>query len=134
MEQLKIDESRNTPSVIFNSVTGILEINGKSLPDNAFEFYKPVFDWILIYKAHPNDFTLINIKFSFFNVDTALCLTTILKEFEAMYVLGNQVKINWIYTDEFMLESGEEFSSFIDVPIEFIEQEPCKIEFPFFFN
>lgn len=134
IEQLIIEESRNTPSVIFNCETGILEINGKSIPDNAYEFYKPVFDWLIKYKIQPKDFTLINLKFSFFNVDTALCLSNILKEIESMYITGNPVKINWIYTDEYMLESGEEFSSFINVPMDFIEQEPSKVEFPFFFN
>lgn len=134
MEKLIIGETINTPEILFNFQTGVLEISGKSLPENAFQFYKPIYEWISKYKTQPKNFTLINIKFSFFNVDTALCLSNILKEIESIHNNGNTVKINWIYTDEYMLESGEEFNSFIDVPMNFIEQEPCRVEFPFFYN
>ena len=134
MEQLIIDEAKNTPGIKLNSETGILEINGKSLPENAFEFYKPIFKWIEEYKEKPNTTTVLNIQLSYFNIDTALCLTDILKEFEAIHKNGKKIEINWIYNDEYMLESGQEYSSFINIPMHFVEKEPMKIEFPFSFN
>ena len=41
MDPLIIEESIKTPSITFNPNTGVLEIKGKSIPENSLEFYKP---------------------------------------------------------------------------------------------
>jgi len=45
MESLIIQKSEDTPQIEFDLVTGIFSITGRSLPENAIEFYKPILDW-----------------------------------------------------------------------------------------
>ena len=46
MKELIINETQNTPGVNFNPFDGILEIEGKSIPEKPDEFYNPLLDWI----------------------------------------------------------------------------------------
>ena len=52
MSNLIIIDSIKTPSVAFD-FTGILEIKGKSIPENSLEFYRPVFEWLDLYSQSP---------------------------------------------------------------------------------
>ena len=46
MRIIKIDKTKDTPSVHFNLKENVYEISGKSMPENASIFYKPLYDWI----------------------------------------------------------------------------------------
>ena len=41
MEAIVIEGTQKTPSVKFDGKTGIIEIKGRSIPENSIEFYKP---------------------------------------------------------------------------------------------
>ncbi len=49
MEPLLIEGKINTPSVNFNSDSGLLNIEGRSIPENPVKFYLPIEDWIVNY-------------------------------------------------------------------------------------
>ncbi|MFT5184824.1 MAG: hypothetical protein ACI84C_001959, partial [Flavobacteriales bacterium] len=55
MEDIRIQGSPKTPTVNFISSEGLLEIKGRSIPENSIEFYKPLIDWIESYAQQPND-------------------------------------------------------------------------------
>jgi hypothetical protein len=40
MENLTIEGTAKTPTVEFNASKGILELKGRSIPENSIEFYK----------------------------------------------------------------------------------------------
>ena len=62
MEPLIINGTEDTPEIVFNCVDNIFQISGKSLPDDALSFYKPVRDWIDEYIKVPNDETVVSCK------------------------------------------------------------------------
>ena len=41
-----------SPNIILN-ISGTLEFQGRSLPENAKEIYNPVFEWMNTYKSEP---------------------------------------------------------------------------------
>ena len=41
MENLTLEGSAKTPTVSFDSENGVLELKGRSIPENSIEFYKP---------------------------------------------------------------------------------------------
>ncbi len=46
MENLIIEGSKTKAYINFNKDSGLLEIGGESYPENALEFFKPVYDWL----------------------------------------------------------------------------------------
>ena len=52
MENVTMEGSPKTPTVNFDN-GGVLEIAGRSIPENSIEFYKPLIDWIDEYGRSP---------------------------------------------------------------------------------
>lgn len=123
MEQMIIEGTPKTPSIKFNQEEGIIEIKGRSIPENSIEFYKPVVEWLEKYAKSPLKKTLVNIQLEYFNTSSSKCLLDIFKKLEAIHKSKNEVIINWYYEedDEDMLEAGEDYESIIRVPFKMIE-------------
>ena len=45
MEQLIIDATSHTPAISFNGREGLMEISGRSIPDQPDDFWLPVLNW-----------------------------------------------------------------------------------------
>jgi hypothetical protein len=125
MDPIVIEGTPKTPSVNFNASTGILEIKGRSIPENSIEFYKPLIEWIEKYGASPQSKTVVNIQLEYFNTSSSKCILDVFKRLEAIVNGGHDVLINWHYEedDEDMLEAGEDYQSIIKVPFKMIEVE-----------
>ncbi len=123
MEPISIEGTAKTPSVKFNAKEGIIEIKGRSIPENSVEFYKPLVDWLEEYKSSPLDKTKVNIQLEYFNTSSSKCILDVFKKLEAIHKGKNEVEINWYYEedDEDMLEAGEDYESIIRVPFKMIE-------------
>src|SRR5689334_4975933 len=117
MKILNIEETTDTPKIIFDKGQGIFEISGRSLPEDSADFFLPVLDWISDYKKEPNDATNFVVKLEYLNTASSkfmLDILTLLKDI-------NNVKVTWYYVkdDEDMEEAGREFSEQIEIPFEF---------------
>ena len=123
MEPISIEGTAKTPTVKFNSEEGVIEIKGRSIPENSVEFYKPLVDWLEDYKSGPLPKTLVNIQLEYFNTSSSKCILDVFKKLEAIHKGKNEVEINWYYEedDEDMLEAGEDYESIIRVPFKMIE-------------
>ncbi|MCX7862514.1 MAG: DUF1987 domain-containing protein [Bacteroidales bacterium] len=125
MDPIVIEGTPKTPSVNFNATTGVLEIKGRSIPENSIEFYKPLIEWIEKYGSAPQPKTIVNIQLEYFNTSSSKCILDVFKRLEAIVNNGHDVLINWHYEedDEDMLEAGEDYQSIIKVPFKMIEVE-----------
>ena len=123
MEAITIEGTSKTPSVKFDSDKGIFEIKGRSIPENSVEFYKPLVDWLDIYKESPLKKTVVNICLEYFNTSSSKCILDVFKKLEAIHKAKNEVEVNWYYEedDEDMLEAGEDYESIIRIPFKMIE-------------
>jgi hypothetical protein len=123
MEALTIEGSAKTPNVKFDAEQGLIEIKGRSIPENSIEFYKPLVDWLEEYGKGPFSLTKVNIQLEYFNTSSSKCILDVFKKLEAIYKAKNEVIINWYYEedDEDMLEAGEDYESIIRVPFKMIE-------------
>ena len=45
MENIKIQPTPKTPLINFSAAEHILELKGRSIPENSLEFFKPLIDW-----------------------------------------------------------------------------------------
>jgi hypothetical protein len=123
MEPLIIDGTTKTPNVNFDAEKGILEVKGRSIPENSIEFYKPLVDWLEEYAQNPFSKTQVNVHLEYFNTSSSKCILDVFKKLEAIHKNKYEVQINWYYEedDEDMLEAGEDYESIIRVPFKMIE-------------
>ncbi len=123
LDAINIEGTPKTPSVKFDSHKGIIEIKGRSIPENSIEFYKPLVDWLEEYKKSPLEKTIVNIQLEYFNTSSSKCILDVFKKLESIHKAKNDVEVNWYYEedDEDMLEAGEDYESIIRIPFKMIE-------------
>jgi hypothetical protein len=125
MEPIIIEGSPKTPTVNFDADKGLIEIKGRSIPENSIEFYKPLVDWLDKYASSPKEKTEVNIQLEYFNTSSSKCILDVFKKLEVVHKADNDVVINWYYEedDEDMLEAGEDYQSILKIPFKMIELE-----------
>lgn len=125
MEDLNIEGSAKTPSVKFLAGNGVLELKGRSIPENSIEFYKPLNNWIDGYGDNPKAETTVDIKLEYFNTSSSKCILDLFKKLEEINGDKTTVKVNWYFEedDEDMEEAGEDYQAIIGLPFNMIEVE-----------
>lgn len=118
MEPINIEPSVKTPKISFDDGSGALEIEGRSIPENSTEFYKPVFEWLDAYIDAPSANTEFAFKLEYFNTSSSKCILDVLRKLEKLHINGNKVVVNWFYEedDEDMKEAGENYQRIVSVP------------------
>lgn len=126
IEAITIEGSPKTPTINFDGESGVLEIKGRSIPENAIEFYKPLIDWLTNYADNPQAQTKVNVQLEYFNTSSSKCILDVFKKLESIQnSKASSISINWHYEedDEDMLEAGEDYQAIINIPFNMIEVE-----------
>ncbi|WKZ66411.1 MAG: DUF1987 domain-containing protein [Flavobacteriales bacterium] len=123
MEPLHLEGSPKTPYVHFDPASGLLELKGRSIPENSIDFYKPLIDWIDRYSRQPSERTALHVQLEYFNTSSSKCILDVFKRLEPIRAAGNEVTVLWHYEadDEDMLEAGEDYSGIINIPFKMIQ-------------
>lgn len=116
MQTLHLAATEQTPQVTLNKEKHIFEFAGRSLTDNATEFYGPIMKWLSDYAKDPNLSTELVFKMEYLNTASSKALFD-------LFSLASSIdgaKIVWCFQedDEDMEETGEEFSSLVKIPFE----------------
>ena len=124
MMPLNIESTLKTPEVNFNPTTGDFSIKGMSCVEHALDFYKPIFQWLDVYKENPSQKTTLNIQFKYFNTSSAKCILQMLERIAVLPEKSTQLEVNWFYdvSDEQMLEDGENYSEILGIPFNLVEK------------
>lgn len=122
MKSLKVERTKQTPEINFDAKKGILQISGRSIPENTFEFYDPLLTWINGYILEPNEKTIIKIQLEYFNTSSSKYILEILKKLKKLHIDNKNVQVEWYYEedDEEMMETGEDYKDLIQIPFEII--------------
>ena len=117
MNTLNLEGTEDTPKIILDKHNGIMEISGRSLPEDSTDFYKPVLDWIEEYAQNPNPTTTFVFKLEYFNTASSKLILDVLYALEDI----KGIKVEWYFhdEDEDMEEAGQEFSELVEIPFEF---------------
>ena len=133
MKALYINDTPKTPEVNFNPATGVFQIKGKSIPDDADEFYGDVLNWFDNYMLEPNAKTELSIDLEYFNISSSKRLLFLLYKLNDLNAIKkNDVRIIWRYNkdDEDMYEVGQDYAFMVKLPFDFISysiQEPIYV-------
>lgn len=117
---LRIKATEDTPDIVFDMGTNVFSITGRSLPEDASEFYAPVIGWLKWYLELPNPSTELNLNLDYFNSSSVKQILNLLMLFEAPAKAGKSVKIIWHYDeeDDLMEMKGNELKGMVNVPFE----------------
>ena len=123
MKNLILEKSSSTPSIDFNFNTGILKMEGRSIPEDPGDFYDKIFNWVDNYYQNPKEITKVDLQLEYINSGSSKYILGFLKIIEQKYSGGKDCIINWYYEedDESVLELGEHFKSLLKVPFNLIE-------------
>lgn len=116
MVKFELKETATTPYVLFDHTTGLLKIDGRSIPENVIDFYHPILRWIDEYSKEPCETTEITLKFEYFNTSSSKRIFDIMKKLEKMATdSGKRVVINWYYEedDEDIFFAGNDYKALI---------------------
>ncbi len=121
MVELRFASTKTTPEIILNP-EGIIKIRGRSIHENAVDFFSPVDEWISEYIQAPANVTSVDISLEYFNSASAKIFIALLQKITYVTLRHKKFVINWFYEegDEDILERGEYFSSILDIPVNFI--------------
>jgi len=124
MENLNIAETKYTP-VINLSIDGTISMIGKSYPENTFEFYEPMMNWVKEYfETSAKDVTTVNLEITYFNSSSSKLFFDFFDLLEENHE-EHTIKINWIFDEEneSAEEAGEDFiEDFEDLDINLVSK------------
>ncbi|MBP8850570.1 MAG: DUF1987 domain-containing protein [Breznakibacter sp.] len=117
MEPIIREATRKTPFVILDAASGIIEIKGRSIPENSLAFYEQIASWLEQYGSSPSAHTIVNFQLEYFNTSSSKCILDILKRLELISKMGNSVEINWFYEElgDDIFEAGEDYQTMINI-------------------
>ncbi|MBV6644436.1 MAG: DUF1987 domain-containing protein [Cyclobacteriaceae bacterium] len=125
MEKIFIEPTRVTPLINFDPDEGILEMRGRSSPENSIQFFQAVIDNLDEFAKSGNGELTANLAFEYFNTSSSKCLFDIFKKLSKIEESGKTITINWFYEegDDDMMEAGEDYSDLLDLNFNFLEIE-----------
>lgn len=115
---LFLEKRADTPKVEFHPHEGLLEITGRSLPENAEQFYKPILEWVTAYLPSAPARTTMKFELEYFNSSSVKQVLAILIRLEELRMAGKEVEVVWSYNedDELMEMKGRELESIVELP------------------
>lgn len=125
MDSIKLDATDSTPEINLDANEGVIELKGRSIPENASSFYYPILDWINGYCDSPNEKTTFNFYLEYINSISQKMLVDILNKAKELKEKGSNIEVNWMYDedDEEMLEEGEIFESKFNLEMNLMPME-----------
>jgi hypothetical protein len=130
MERYLVEATPKTPLVHMDADKGLIELKGRSTPEDIDKVYMPVMSWMDNYLKDPKPSTIVNFHFEYFNSSTTKALMRLINKLVIFHKQGKtKLEIYWLYFDEDMLEYGEDFEELTGIKFNFIESEYSNIDF-----
>lgn len=123
MKELIIKKTPNTPGVSLNSETGLMKIEGRSIPENPGDFFDPLIEWLEEYFEDPVKQTNFDLNLEYVNSGSSKYLLGIFRILKKKHEEGKACQINWYYEedDEAIFSLGEHYKNTIRIPFKLIE-------------
>ncbi|WP_409522649.1 biofilm regulation phosphoprotein SiaC [Nitrincola sp. MINF-07-Sa-05] len=125
MNAIYIEGTSSTPTISCDVETGTLSMTGDSYPENSFEFFNDVIEWVSDFVEQQDKPLTLELKLIYMNTSSVKAMMDIFDLLEAAHLQGYSVAVNWYYDprNERVIELAEEFKedctfSFMIIPEE----------------
>jgi hypothetical protein len=124
MEDLRINATSTTPRIFF-SRNGIMEIQGKSIPDAESNFWNLVSEWFQLYMYTPASKTTFKLQIEYLNISSSKEILHLLYRLNELNEKGLEAEVIWSYNanDIDMQEVGKDYEHMVKVPFSFLKIE-----------
>ena len=100
MEKIFLEPTKVTPLVNFDPNAGVLELKGRSSPENSIQFYAKIIEGLDEFvNSGDGEFTA-NFAFEYFNTSSSKCLFDVFKRLSKIEASGKSLTINWYYEED----------------------------------
>jgi len=121
LSSLYIKGTSKTPQIDFKP--GMLQVSGRSIPEDAVEFFQPVIGWLEEYLKNPEPLTRLNLRMEYINSGSNRSIFNLIKMLDDAYLKGHSVLVNWYYEedDDTIRNLGRDFQALVKVPFKMVE-------------
>jgi len=112
MNKFYLEETKFTPEITLDAESKTIELKGKSYPENTFDFYEPMINWLEEYfETSSKEKTVVNLEIIYFNSSSSKLFFDFFDILEDAVGSGHEIEINWIYDEdnENAEEAGEDY-------------------------
>ncbi len=111
LEKMFVEQSKYTPQIDLDPNNRKLQLKGKSYPEDTFDFYAPMMDWIKNYFSQESlEKTIVELEIIYFNSSSSKLFFDF---FDILAAASNRhnIEVNWLYHEEneSAFEAGEDF-------------------------
>lgn len=111
MDNLVIKQSASSPAISADWNTGVISMKGDSYPENSFELFAPLIDWVETFLAKANRPLQLELELVYLNTSSIRSMMDIFDQMEAAHKKGLTVNARWSYeaANERVGQLAEEF-------------------------
>ncbi|KON81664.1 biofilm regulation phosphoprotein SiaC [Azoarcus sp. PA01] len=122
MNDFEIPATESTPLIRTDRTAGRLEMSGDSYPENSFELFQPVIDWIAGFLDDVLQPLTLELKLLYLNTSSVRAMMDIFDALQDAHERGQVVTVNWRYDrdNERVADLAAEFKEDYTFPFEII--------------
>ncbi|KAF0815235.1 hypothetical protein IGB42_00313 [Andreprevotia sp. IGB-42] len=124
MTDLRIAATQATPEIHTDHAAGLLTMRGDSYPENSFELFSPLLEWVDGFLASGDAPLTVNLHLLYLNTSSVKVMMDIFDALEDAHANGREVTVHWHYDqeNERVAELAEEFREDCSFPFHIIKQ------------
>lgn len=122
MNDILIAATQSSPGVHADTAAGVLHLSGDSYPENAFELFGPVIDWVERHLAGGDAPLRLELRLLYLNTSSIRAMIDIFDLLETAHGEGRAVSVRWFYDErnERVRELAEEFAEDCTFPFQIL--------------
>lgn len=122
MNDIDIAGTESTPRIYAEWTSGRLEMTGDSYPENSFELFEPVLDWLAAYLGEGERPLALELQLLYLNTSSVRAMMEIFDALQDAHDRGRAVAVTWRYDrrNERVGELAGEFKEDYTFPFEIV--------------
>jgi len=125
MTDYTIVATQSTPYIAAVREAGTVEMRGDSYPENTFEFFTPLVEWINAYLKESEAPLRFNLHLLYLNTSSVKAMMDIFDLLEEVHGKGREVSVYWYYDTENarIADLAEEFKEDCTFTFEIVQSD-----------
>lgn len=128
MNDIDLAGTESTPRIRADWSAGRLEMSGDSYPENSFELFQPVLDWIAAFLADGGRPLTLELRLLYLNTSSVRAMMEIFDTLQDAHEAGREVAVAWRYdgSNERVADLASEFKEDYTFPFDIVPgRETC---------
>ena len=120
MSNIELSATASTPAVKADAAANSLEMRGDSYPENSFEFFAPLVEWVQDHFKTPDATLRVDLYLLYLNTSSVRAMMDIFELLEEAHDDDHGVEVRWFYDEDNdrIAELAEEFKEDCSFPFE----------------